>query len=60
MSKRATEADVDESFNDIVRPVIQWLCTNRCPYHTIIVTSTGASLMEDQCSTGDVFDYIEG
>jgi len=47
-----------ESFIKAALPLIQWLCENVHPYHSVIVTSTNAELLEGVCSTGDVFDFV--
>ena len=50
---------VQDSFRAAARPLIKWLCENVHPHHTIIVTPTGAELLEGSASTGDVFDYVK-
>lgn len=47
-----------KSFEAAARPLIQWLCENVHPHHTATVTPTSAELLEGQCSTGEVLDYV--
>jgi len=56
--EKAPVESVQDSFQAAARPLIKWLCENVHPHHTIIVTPTGAELLEGSASTGDVFDYI--
>lgn len=49
-----------EAFNEAARPLIQWLCENVHPHHTVVVTPTGAELLEGQHCTGPVNEYIKG
>ena len=49
-----------ESFEDVTRPVMKWLCENVHPHHTIIVTGTDAMLLEGQLATGEILDYVKG
>lgn len=46
-------------FEEVVRPVIKWLCENCHPHHTIIITPTNAELLEGSCSTGTILDYVK-
>lgn len=57
------EVEVNEeqrkSFDEVARPLIQWLCENVHPHHTVIVTPTGAELLAGSISTGQVLDYVK-
>lgn len=46
-------------FETAARPLIKWLCENRHPHHSVIVTPTGAELLEGVVSTGEVLDYVK-
>lgn len=48
-----------ESFDEAVRPLIKWLNGNGHPHMTIIVTPTGAELVEGVMATGKVLDYLK-
>ena len=48
-----------KSFDEVARPLIQWLCENVNPHHTVIVTPTGAELLSGAISTGRVLDYLK-
>lgn len=48
-----------KEFEAAARPLMKWLCDNVHPHHTAIVTPTGAELLEGQCSTGQVLDYVK-
>jgi hypothetical protein len=45
-------------FQDVVTPVIKYLCENHHPHVTIIVTPTNAELLEGKESTGQILDYV--
>ena len=47
-----------ETFEDAARPLIKWMCENKHPHVTAIVTPTNAELMEGQISTGQIMDYV--
>lgn len=47
-----------KAFNEAVRPLIKWLAENHHPHTTIILTSTGAELVEGLENTGQILDYI--
>ena len=38
--------DERESFMDAVQPIIKWVCDHCNPHTTVIVTHTGAELLE--------------
>ena len=40
----------DASFNEAAEPLIKWLAENVHPHHTVIVTSTGAELLQSEKS----------
>lgn len=48
-----------ESFREAALPLIKWLAENVHPHHTVIVTSTYAKLLEGQCTTGTVINYLK-
>ena len=48
-----------ESFKQAAMPLIQWLCENVHPHHTAVVTPTNAELLEGQCTTGQVVDFVK-
>ncbi len=56
--KHMTEEQI-KTFEIAVRPLIQWLCDNVHPHHTVVVTPTGAELLEGACSTGQILDYVK-
>lgn len=46
----------DASFNEAAEPLIKWLAENVHPHHTVIVTATGAELLEgEMCHKTDKF-----
>jgi len=45
-------------FEDVVRPMIKYLCENHHPHVTVIVTPTNAELLEGKQSTGEIMDYV--
>lgn len=47
-----------KSFEEAARPLIQWLCENVHPHHSVIVTPTNAELLEGSCSTGQITEYL--
>ena len=44
---------------EAARPLIKWLNENVHPHHSVIVTSTNAELLEGECSTGPILDYVK-
>ena len=48
-----------KSFDEVARPMIKWLCENVHPHHSVIVTPTGAELLEGSATTGRVLDYVQ-
>jgi hypothetical protein len=53
------EKSKQESFDEVVLPVIKWLCENSHPHSTILVTPTNAELLEGIISTGEVTEFIK-
>lgn len=51
--------DKQKEFKDAAIPLIKWLCENVHPHHSVIVTPTGAELLEGSCSTGEVNEFIK-
>lgn len=47
--KKETNMDREE-FVKVVEPIIKWMNDNVHPHHTIIITNTGAELLEGQLS----------
>ncbi len=47
-----------KDFEELVRPVIQYLCENFHPHVTVIITPTYAELLEGKMGTGKITDYI--
>lgn len=48
-----------KAFKEVALPLMKWLNENVHPHHTAIVTPTCAELLEGQCSTGEVYDYVK-
>lgn len=46
-------------FESLAKPLIKYLCENHHPHCTIIVTSTGAELLEGVKHTGEILDFIK-
>lgn len=44
---------------EAARPLIKYLCENHHPHVTVIVTPTGAELLEGKQSTGQIMDYVK-
>ena len=45
-------------FEDVVRPVIKYLCEKHHPHVTVIVSPTNAELLEGKQSIGQIMDYV--
>jgi len=45
-------------FEDVVRPVIKYLCENHHPHVTVIISPTNAELLEGKKTTGQIMDYV--
>lgn len=46
-------------FEKAVEPLIKYLCDNYHPHVTVIVTPTGAELLEGKESTGEITEFIK-
>lgn len=55
IKKEETE---NNSFENVVRPVLQYLCENHHPHVTVIITPTTAELVEGVKTIGQVLDYV--
>lgn len=53
-----TKEKLDE-FKELARPLIKYLCENFHPHVTIVITPTGAELLEAQMNTGEILDYVK-
>ena len=47
------------SFIEVAKPMIKWLNDNCHPHHTVVVTPTNAELLEGQCNTGQILEYVK-
>lgn len=56
--KWMTEEQRNE-FEAVCRPVIKWLCENVHPHHTVIITPTGAELLQGEMCTPEILDYLK-
>jgi len=50
--------NMQKKFEEAARPLIKWMAENMHPHATVILTSTGAELVEGVCSTGPILDYL--
>jgi len=50
--------DKVKEFEQLARPMIQYLCENYHPHVTVVITPTNAELLEGQMSTGQIMDYV--
>lgn len=48
-----------QTFEEVVMPVIKWLAENEHPHTTVIVTSTGAELLEGKKTTGEITEFLK-
>ena len=48
-----------EEFDGVSRLMIKWLNENCHPHVTVIITPTNAELLEGECSTGTIMDYVK-
>lgn len=48
----------NKEFTELVKPLIKFLCDNYHPHVTIIVTPTGAELMEWLKSTWQITEFL--
>jgi hypothetical protein len=51
--------ETTDSFKQAVLPLIKYLCENHHPHVSVIVTPTGAELLEGKQSTGEIKDYLK-
>ncbi len=49
----------NESFEGAAMHLIKYLCENHHPHATVIVTQTGAELLEGVKTTGEILDYLK-
>jgi hypothetical protein len=49
---------INNNFENVVRPVLKYLCDNHHPHTTIVITPTTAELLEAVKSIGIVDDYV--
>lgn len=47
-----------KEFEELVRPILKYLCENYHPHVTVIITPTTAELVEGKMSIGQVLDYV--
>jgi hypothetical protein len=52
------EKDKLQSFEDAARPLIKWMCENKHPMHSAIITGTSCELLESPLSSPKIFDYV--
>lgn len=50
--------DKVKEFEQLARPMMQYLCENHHPHVTVVVTPTNAELLEGKMSTGQIMDYV--
>jgi len=48
-----------KAFEEAARPLIKWIAENHHPHVKVIVTPTGAELVEGLRTTGEILDYIK-
>jgi len=48
-----------QTFEEVTRPLIKWLCEHHHPHVTVIVTPTDAQLFKGVQSTGRIMDYVK-
>jgi hypothetical protein len=49
----------DKDFETAVRPLIKWMAENQHPHTKIIITSTGAELLEGVKVAGEITEYLK-
>ena len=49
---------LSSDFKSSATIMIKHLCDNHHPHHSVIITHTGAELLEGKQTTGEVFDYL--
>jgi hypothetical protein len=53
------EKEKVKEFEELVRPILKYLCENYHPHVTVIITPTTAELVEGKMSIGQVLDYVQ-
>ncbi len=48
-----------KEFENVVRPLIEWLNENCHPHVSVYVDCTSAELSEGICATGKILDYVK-
>lgn len=48
-----------EGFKEAALPMIKWLSENSHPHVKVIVTRTGAELLEGIQSTGEILEFLK-
>jgi hypothetical protein len=48
-----------KEFEELVRPILKYLCDNYDPHVLVIITPTSAELLKGKMSIGEVSDYIK-
>jgi hypothetical protein len=48
----------ENKFEDLIRPIMKFLCENYHPHVKIIITPTNAVLLEELKSTGYIDEYV--
>ena len=57
MNNGETKEKISE-FEEVVKPIMKFLCENYHPHVTVIITPTNAELFEGKMSTGQILDYL--
>ena len=47
-----------KEFEQLARPMMQYLCENYHPHVTVLITPTNAELLEGKMSTGQIMDHV--
>jgi hypothetical protein len=50
--------ELSQEFLEAAKPLIKFLARKVPPHHTVVVTSTGAELLEGSISTGQVTEFL--
>lgn len=50
--------DKVKEFEQLARPMMQYLCENYHPHVTVVISPTNAELLEGKMSTGQIIDYV--
>lgn len=59
MNPATTAVKINADFEKAAAPLIKYLCENHHPHVTIIVTPTGAELLEGKISTGEITEHLK-